>query len=250
VLLYVDKYSRLVGATLRSVIKSAFFVSLPILFAYFPVGVIYGLLFVNQGYQWWLAPIASMFIFSGAVQFLMLSAVELQVSTMQIFISALFISLRNSFYGPGLYYRFKHFSKTTVALLAFGLVDASYALLLNKPRKDIKEDEKYCLWLCFFIYSYWVIGTFIGAWLSKSLASSSLKTKGLDFSLTILFVIFALQQYLKYKEWFSLATAVVVWSIAFAICPQYSLSLSISLSALLVMVQQKLMVNKIDKINN
>ena len=76
---------------------TALFDSVPIFFAYFPVGVVFGLLFESSGYPWWLAPIISALVYGGSVQFLVLSSLDQGVASIQILISSFLVSARNAF---------------------------------------------------------------------------------------------------------------------------------------------------------
>lgn len=61
----------------KSVIKSSFIYSLkrtiPILVGFFPVGVAYGLMMSAAGYGVWWTAAASLFVYTGATQMLMVS---------------------------------------------------------------------------------------------------------------------------------------------------------------------------------
>ena len=48
----------------------AFKVTIPVLFGYLSIGIPFGLMLVNAGYPWWLAPLMSITMYAGAGQFL------------------------------------------------------------------------------------------------------------------------------------------------------------------------------------
>ena len=51
----------------------AFKVTIPVLFGYLAIGIPFGLMLVNAGYPWWLAPIMSVLMYAGAGQYMAVS---------------------------------------------------------------------------------------------------------------------------------------------------------------------------------
>ena len=49
--------------------KSAFTISIPVMMGYFVLGFAFGLLLSSFNYEWYIAPIMSVFIYAGALQF-------------------------------------------------------------------------------------------------------------------------------------------------------------------------------------
>ena len=41
----------------------------PVFFGYITIGIGFGILFVDAGYPWWLTPVSSLFMFTGAGQY-------------------------------------------------------------------------------------------------------------------------------------------------------------------------------------
>jgi 4-azaleucine resistance transporter AzlC len=114
-----------------------------------------------------------------------------KLGLVDIFITSIFVNIRQSFYGLSMLKKFKKSGKFKPYLI-FGLTDETYALLTS-----IKDDEQlkkkyYYFYLCGLNQSYWVIGTLLGAIFGTNI---SFDTKGLDFSLTALFIILAIEQY-------------------------------------------------------
>lgn len=177
-------------------LKKAFQVSIPVMMGYIVLGMAFGLLLVSSDYDWYLAPLMSVFIYAGALQFVAISFFNVKAGFVDIAIASLFINIRQSFYGLSLLKRFKN-TKKLKPYLIFGLTDETYALLTT-----IKDDDQLCkkyyyLFLCAFNQSYWIIGSTIGALLAKGI---EFNTKGLEFSLTALFVVLCIEQYKSLKN--------------------------------------------------
>lgn len=172
-------------------LKTAFKISIPVMMGYGVLGFAFGLLLVSFDYPWYLAPIMSLFIYAGALQFVAINFFNLKAGLIDIAIASWFINLRQSFYGLSLIKRFKK-TGNFKAYLIFGLTDETYALLTT-----IKDDEQlkkkyYYFFLTAFNQSYWFLGSTFGA-----LVGSNIKfnTAGLEFSLTALFVVLCIEQY-------------------------------------------------------
>ena len=58
--------------------------SIPILIGYFPVGMAYGILMANAGYQFGWSVIISMFVYTGSLQMLMVSFLVNQIPLMTV----------------------------------------------------------------------------------------------------------------------------------------------------------------------
>lgn len=215
----------------RQAFMTALKISLPIGVAYIPLGVVFGLLVENQGYHWLMAPLMSLTIFGGAVQFLALSMLEQGSTVLPIVIACFFVGIRNSFYLPAFFERFKDYRKWVKAYLGFAMVDTTYALLLSPSPVEKNEDEGYCLSLAFFIHFFWVLGTLVGKFLPT--------LPGLEFSLTILFAILTLEQFLKIRERWPFVCAFIFWLPLHVFLPQYALVGGIFLTAFVIWLRFK-----------
>jgi len=172
-------------------LKKAFSSSIPVMMGYGVLGFAFGLLLVSFEYDWYLAPLMSIFIYAGALQFVAIGFFNAKVGLVDIAIASWFINIRQSFYGLSLLKRFKQTSPFKNYLI-FGLTDETYALLTTI--KDDKELSKkhYYVFLTALNQSYWFIGSTLGALIGSQL---SFNTKGLEFSLTALFVVLCIEQY-------------------------------------------------------
>lgn len=172
-------------------LKTAFKISIPVMMGYGVLGFAFGLLLVSFNYPWYLAPLMSLFIYAGALQFVAINFFNLKAGLIDIAIASWFINLRQSFYGLSLIKRFRKTGNIKPYLI-FGLTDETYALLTT-----IKDDEQlkkryYYFFLTAFNQSYWFIGSTLGAVVGSSI---KFNTAGLEFSLTALFVVLCIEQY-------------------------------------------------------
>ncbi len=175
--------------------KIALKVSIPVMMGYTVLGFAFGLLMSSSGQPWWIAVLMSVVIYAGALQFLAVGFFSAKIGYFDIFIASIMVNIRQSFYGLSLLKKFKKIKFKPY--LIFAITDETYALLTT-----IKEDENikkkwYYFYLCSLNQSYWIIGTTLGVLFGKLV---HFNTKGLDFSLTALFVVLAIEQYKKDKN--------------------------------------------------
>jgi len=155
------------------------------------LGFAFGLLLVSFEYDWYLAPLMSLFIYAGALQFVAIGFFNAKVGLVDIAIASWFINIRQSFYGLSLLKRFKQ-TKPFKNYLIFGLTDETYALLTTIKDDKTLSKKHYYFFLTALNQSYWFIGSTTGALIGSQL---SFNTQGLEFSLTALFVVLCIEQY-------------------------------------------------------
>lgn len=164
-------------------------------FAYFPLGIVFGILFVTElNLPWYFAPLMSLIVFAGAIQFVALGIFTVHGSLIGLFITTIFVALRNSFYGLSVLSRYEKVRYWPRQYLIFGLVDATYSVVLH--RGEHEDEIPYLFHLNWLIHAYWVVGTFIGAFFGKEV----FQLPGLEFSLTALFTVFFIEQWKKCKD--------------------------------------------------
>jgi 4-azaleucine resistance transporter AzlC len=175
----------------KNEIKKAFEVSIPVMMGYGVLGFAFGLLLVSFEYSWYLAPIMSLFIYAGALQFVAINFFNAKAGFVDIAIATWFINIRQSFYGLSLLKRFKKTGKFK-AYLIFGLTDETYALLTTIKDDDQLKKRWYYFFLTAFNQFYWFAGSTLGAIVGSNI---KFNTAGLEFSLTALFVVLCIEQY-------------------------------------------------------
>ena len=99
--------------------KEAFKLSIPTLFAYFSLGMLFTILWLKSGFPGHWAVIMSAFAYSGAVQFVVVSMMQEHASIAAIVFATSFIASRNLFYGFSLLDRFRAKPRWIKAFLMF-----------------------------------------------------------------------------------------------------------------------------------
>lgn len=206
--------------------KTALKNSLPGGMAYFPLGILYALLFIKHGYPALLCPVFGFFIYAGAIQFLALTLIAVGTPLSVIALSVFPLAIRNTFYGVTMLERYKDAGWLHKCYLAQALVDATYSTLLTGPRYEGKEDLRYCTCLSLLIQFQWILGIFVGLLLNYCIAMPP----RVEFCLTAFFAASAFEMMLKRFDLRLIAIALVSLLLAFVLLPNHLFLVSIALS--------------------
>lgn len=178
----------------KNIIKNSFKYSLersvPILIGFFPVGTVYGLMMSATGYNFLWSAAASLFVYAGSLQMLMISFFQSDMSILTIAVTALLLNSRHMFYGLSFIEKFRSYGGWKWFLI-YGMPDESYSLLCSYvPREGVEEK-----WVHIFstglIWLYWIAFSVLGGLVGQLI---TFDTTGIDFALTALFIVILLDQ--------------------------------------------------------
>lgn len=207
---------------MKSSFKKAFFDTLPVLAGFIVLGIAYGMLFVEKGYQWYYAVLSSLLIYAGSAQFVAVSLLATDINLINLFLIIFVINIRYIFYGISMLNRYNKANKVK-SFLIFGLTDETFALLV-----DSKQDDKYMFFVTLLNYIYWALGTFVGSIIGSDVVFNTI---GLDFILTALFVTIFINQWRKAKNRLPLFLGFIISGVMLIIFKNYFI-----LPALLVLL--------------
>lgn len=178
----------------KNIIKNSFKYSLersvPILIGFFPVGTVYGLMMSAAGYNFLWSAAASLLVYAGSLQMLMISFFQSDMSILTIAVTALLLNSRHMFYGLSFIEKFRSYGGWKWFLI-YGMPDESYSLLCSYvPREGVEEK-----WVHIFstglIWLYWIAFSVLGGLVGQLI---TFDTTGIDFALTALFIVILLDQ--------------------------------------------------------
>jgi 4-azaleucine resistance transporter AzlC len=155
----------------------------------------FGLLAVNTGYPAWLPILMSVFVFAGAAQFIAVGMFASGASIAEIALVTFIVNVRHVAYGFSLIRDFARFPRKR-PYLVFALTDETYALLTSLPESE-KGIGDFLLGIAGLDQLWWVLGTALGAFAGTLIP---FKLRGLDFALTALFLVLAVEQVLRVKR--------------------------------------------------
>lgn len=174
----------------------AFKVTLPVLFGYLAIGIPFGLMLVNAGYPWWLAPVMSIFMYAGAGQYMGVSLFAAGASLSVTAVTMLLLNIRHIVYGLSLITPFKA-TGAWKPYLIFALTDETYALMTSCPLPKGAKSGSFYGSIALLDHLYWIAGGLIGG-VAGTLIPFSFE--GVDFALTALFAVLLIDQVKKSKD--------------------------------------------------
>ena len=208
--------------------------SIAVFMGYMVLGFSFGLITVSSGFSPFVAIAMSVFIYAGALQFLAISLLKAKAGFLELFVAGISVNIRQIFYGLSLLKQFKK-TKGLKSYLIFALTDETYALLTSKDI-DTKFNQK---WYLFYIsllhHIYWISGTALGAILG---AKINFNSKGIEFALTALFVVLAIEQFKKSRDFMLIIIASISAIIALLISKDNMLVIAIAISLVLIILRK------------
>ena len=197
--------------------------TVPVAMGYIPLGTVFGFLFVQAGAQWWLAILASLFVYAGAAQYMMIPMIAAGLSVGTIAVATLIVNLRHVFYGLSLLNKLPQ-KKLLRWYMIFALTDETYSVLTTIPDTTSHKDMALIALLNHF---WWVLGTIIGAVIG---AQAHIVLAGLDFVLAALFAVLTVEQWRTKKSPAPLWLALAAYAGAYWLFPKHALVIAIALS--------------------
>lgn len=192
---------------------------------YVPLGMVFGFLFVQAGAAWWLAVLASVLVFAGAAQFMMVPMLAAGLPLASVALATLVVNLRHIFYGLSL---LDKLPKQTVArwYLVFALTDETYSVLTTLPAGT---STRQMVGVALLNQGWWVLGTLLGAVIGSQ---AQVPLIGLDFALAALFAVLAVEQWRSTHSAKPLWVALASYTAAQLLMPQQALLIAIALCVL------------------
>lgn len=188
----------------------AFRQTIPVMLGYIFLGIAFGLLIQNAGYGFVWAFLASVVIYAGSMQFVLVTMLTNGVSLLYAAIMTLFINGRHIFYGLSFVEKYKKMGKAYPYLI-FSLTDETYSVLCGTKIPEGMDEKKVYFWISFLDQCYWITGSVLGALIGQYITFDS---TGIDFSMTALFVVIVVEQWQE-KRTHSAVIIGVVCGIAF-----------------------------------
>jgi 4-azaleucine resistance transporter AzlC len=173
----------------RSEALAALQVSGSVGLAIFPIGIAFGMLVTHSGLAWWWASVFSCAIFAGSFEFLLIGLTVAAAPLAQIALTAFLVNSRHVFYALS-FPLHKVKGKAGRIYSTFALTDEAYTLTASEAARA--WPSRRILWLQASIHAYWVTGATAGAALGTVIP---VHLAGLDFAMTALFTVLALDAF-------------------------------------------------------
>ncbi len=215
---------------------SALRTTLPVFFGYIPLGMAFGFLLAGAGYHWIYALVMSIFVYTGAGQFIAVALLAAGAQLMEFVTVTLLINLRHSFYGLSLLDKFSGVGKVKPYLI-FALTDETYALLTTTRVPEGASKARFYFYISALDHLYWIVGSVLGAMLGSMLR---LNLEGLTFVLAALFVVLTIEQYYASRTRFPFMAAIGAGVISLMLfSPENMLLFSIIIGTFILMIYER-----------
>ena len=177
-------------------IRFAFIQSMPVMLGYLFLGMAFGLMLQDAGYRFWWAFLSSVVIYAGSMQFVLVTLLSSGAGLLYCALMTLFINGRHIFYGLSFLEKFRTMGRA-YPYMVFSLTDETYSVLCSLKCPPGMNEKKISFLISLFDQIYWITGSVLGAIAGQLL---SFNTRGIDFSMTALFVVIVLNQWMDSKE--------------------------------------------------
>lgn len=187
-------------------------ITAPVAAGYIPLGLAYGLLVVQLGLPWWMAPALSLAAYSGSAELLVVTLASQNTPLAVIAVTMLLVNFRLLFFA----FSFPlHVVEGRFARIfsMYALVDEAYALTAARPNGWTKPR---LLAMQVLFHLTWVISSLVGVSAGSLIPT---QIEGLDFALTALFITLTLDAGRTRRELPSILLAGVSFAVAMVVAP-------------------------------
>lgn len=180
----------------RKALAAAFPVTLPVLMGYLAIGIAFGLMLQEIGYNFIWAFFMSLTIYAGSGQYLGVTLLSAAAGLGTVAVMTLLINFRHLVYGLSMLEKFRGMGWRKLYMI-FSLTDETYALLSSAQAPVGVNPKSFYFAIAVLDQSYWILGSVIGAVAGAVIPFS---TEGVDFAMTALFVVIAVEQWKTYRK--------------------------------------------------
>lgn len=219
-------------SAMREEIVSAIRRCLTVAVGVVPLGLAFGVLMVQTGFDWWWTPIFSIVIYAGSMEFLAISMVTSGTAPAVAALTGFMVNFRHIFYGLT-FPRDEIRSPLGRAYAMYALTDESYAILSSLPRGS-RPSGVFVFTVEAFCQVLWVGAGIIGALVGQGIPSS---VQGLEFALVALFVVLAIDSFQNNKDYSLPLSAGALGILAAILAPGQLLMVALTAYFLLLLLR-------------
>ncbi len=204
-----ERTNNSIGAAFRY----AFPKTTPILFGFLFLGISYGIYMYSMGFSWGYTLALSALIYAGSMEFVTVAMLLAPFDPVSTFLITLMVNGRHIFYGLSMLEVYRN-TGWLKPYLIFGMCDESFSInYTSQVPPGLSKG-----WCYFFVtllnQLYWVVGSVVGNLFASVL---SFDGKGLEFVLTALFIVLAIEQYKIQRNLISSGIGLVIPGITLVI---------------------------------
>ncbi|HIW95869.1 MAG TPA: AzlC family ABC transporter permease [Candidatus Corynebacterium gallistercoris] len=188
-----------------------------------PLGLAFGLLITQLGFSWWWAPVFSIVIYAGSMEFLALTLVTGGAAPASAGLYALLVNFRHIFYALN-YPISKVRGWAAKAYGVYALTDETYAII--SANREASWTTARVMTVQVLLQCGWVGGGILGALFGAQLP---FQIQGMEFALTALFTVLMIESFAAHKDLSLPLTALLAAGIGLLISPDNVLMIAMSI---------------------
>lgn len=173
--------------------KKAFPYTIPILTGYLFIGLAFGVMFADMGYNVLWAILVSLVVYAGSGQYLAVNFFVPGYSLVQAVFLTLMVNIRHVFYGLSLVDRYNRFGRKRWYMI-FGMTDETYSVVCTTKVPEGVDEEDFIFSITLLNHIYWIAGTIIGCLAATAMPFDS---TGIEFAMTALFLVLFIEMWMS-----------------------------------------------------
>ena len=181
---------------MRKELKYAFIRTIPVMLGYIFMGMAFGLLFQNAGYNFIWSFFTAVLVYAGSGQFLLVDMLQKHTGAVAALVLMLSVQCRHIFYGLTFIEDFKKMGKAYPYMI-WSLTDETYSLLWGTKIPEGLDFKRTRFLMALLDHSYWIAGCTLGALIGSLI---TFNVTGVDFAMTALFIVIFTEQWLNNKN--------------------------------------------------
>lgn len=197
----------------------------------FPLGIALGILVMQAGLPWWIAPALSIGIFAGSVELLLVSLLAATTPLITIAATVFALNFRHVFYAFSFPIDRVH-KGLPRAYSVYALIDEAYATYSLMPREQLSSARIVTGQLA--MQAYWVLGGLVGVGIATVLPAP---IEGFEFALYALFIVMTLNAVRSKREVPSVVLAGLAITLAILLVPDAALLAGLVIFTALLIVR-------------
>lgn len=180
----------------RKALAAAFPVTLPVLMGYLAIGMAFGFMLEAVGYNVIWAFFMSLTMYAGSGQYLGVTLLSTAAVLSQVALLTFLINFRHLVYGLSMLEKFRGMGWRKLYMI-FSLTDETYALLASAQVPIGINAKNFYFSVALLDHLYWIAGGVLG---SVAGALLGINTQGIEFAMTALFLVIAVDQWKGYPK--------------------------------------------------
>lgn len=169
--------------------------TIPILCGYLCIGIAFGIMMAEAGYNWLWTLLCSAVVYAGSMQIVLVGLLAAGAPLVTVAFMTLLINCRHIFYGLSFVDRFRHMGRAYPYMVS-ALTDETFSVLCSLKCPDDVEEDRAALLITLLDHIYWIAGSVLGA-VAGSLIPFDMT--GVDFAMTALFAVIFIDQWKTYE---------------------------------------------------